>query len=204
MPLAPSALEGVHRCAQPLSWRKCVHVCKQPRLGEGCHSHVDPTPYHGRGLFIHVHSSPYWRKSVHTCTKLPLEDVGRFHVSTTPISKGGHSSMLLTRYCSRLYRHAHSSPPAQLAGVHACAQPPLMREAFAHAPPSLGQGRVFRHAQNHHLSQGGRWRMRPAPLSTGGASGVRLAPCQHVSRSPMHSATHQGGSTDVTIECNVL
>ena len=46
--------------------------------------------------------------------------------------------------------------------------------------------------------------MRPAPLSTGGGSGFRLAPCQHVSRSPMHSATPQGGSTDVTIECDMF
>ena len=58
MHLVPSALEVVHRCDQPLSWRKCVHVCKQPRLGEGCYSHVGLTPYHGG--------------AVHTCAQLSL------------------------------------------------------------------------------------------------------------------------------------
>ena len=116
MHLTPSALEGVHRCAQPPLWRKC-----EPRLGEGCHSHVGPAPYPWV-LFTPVHSSPYWQKSVHTCTKLLFQEVGRFHMSPIPISEGGHACMLLTHYHRRLYRHAHS-PPYWCMFMHAHSSP---------------------------------------------------------------------------------
>ena len=123
-------------CTAPFV-EKCVHTSEQPRLGEGCHSHMGPTAYHWV-LFTHVHSSPYWRKSVHTCTKLLFQEVGRFHMSTIPISEGGHACMLLTHYRRRLYRHVHCPPPTGVCShMHTA---PLNEGRHLHmCPPRLGK-----------------------------------------------------------------
>ena len=122
-------------CTAPVV-AKCVHISEQPWLGEGCHSHVGPAPYHWV-LFTHVHSSPYLWKSVYTCTKLLLQEVGRFHMSTIPISEGGHARMLLTHYRRRLYRHAHSPPTGVCSRMHTA---PLNEGRHLHmCPPPLGK-----------------------------------------------------------------
>ena len=206
------ALGAETQAVQWSPWRVFIDV-HSPLCGEVC-SHFWTTPARGGLPFAH---GPHRISlgAVHTCACLSLLAEECSHMHKTPAPRGRvfpHEHNPHQR--GRAFMHAPYPLPQE--AVQACALPPphwcmfthahsspQWGKAFAHVPPSPRQGRVFRHEQNYHLSQGGRWRMRPAPLSTGGASGFLLAPCQHVSQSPMHSATPQGESTDVTIECDV-
>ena len=164
-------------CAQPAPVEVgSLRMCSPTPFSQGGCSRMRTPPLPGGMVFTHVHT--------------PLVEVGPLRMHLTPVSQGGCSCMHREPLRGgRVFTRAYNPPSAREA-VRACA--PLL---------SVRKG-VYARAE-HLLRHGGPLQILPAPLGSGGGSGFHLATRWGVRGSPLHSATPLGGSSDVTMKCDV-